>query len=129
MADKTNSDFASAFLNATGSDFEKLFDADPIIPSADVQPITPPSLDFDFEPRTLEDDPAFMQLLSAAEESNKMASASDRRSRKSLAVGVLTLLVALATLLVALFGSPFTTTTGTNTDNPLDSVESVDTSK
>lgn len=129
MADKTNSDLASAFLKATGSDLGKLFDVDPVTPLADVQPITSPELDLDLEPRTLEDDPAFMQLLSAAEESNKMASASDKRSRKSLAVGVLTLLVALATLLVALFGSPFTTTTGTNTDKPLDSVESVDTSK
>ena len=72
----------------------------------------------DFELRTLEDDDAFMRLLTATEESARMASASESRSRKSLVVGVLTLLVATATLLVALFGSPFTTTSGTSTEMP-----------
>lgn len=44
-----------------------------------------------------------------SEESARIASASDKRSRRSFAVGVATLLAALAALAVALFGSPFTT--------------------
>lgn len=115
MAESKRS-IADAFSNVVSFD-TKLSD------SLKFESYTPPAVDlpvFDetFEPRTLEDDEAFMRLLSEMEESNRMASASDRRSRKSLAVGVATALIAFATLLVALFGSPFTTSSGSSASMP-----------
>lgn len=91
MADKSSNPFA------------KLFEVD--LPAS--RPIDLGcNIEFpELEPRTLEDDGAFMQLLDAtrrsveiSEESARIASASDRRSRTMLAVGIATLLVALLTL-------------------------------
>lgn len=80
-------------------------------------PIDPPFIDFDLEPATLEDDPAFMQLLRTMEsqsdamreqlESMREQSEASRRAQRSafwfsiasLAVAALSLAVAAIALL------------------------------
>ena len=63
-----------------------------------------------FEPSTLSDDEAFLALLEAtrrsvevSEESARMASASDKRSRIMLAVGIATLAVSVLALCFAVW--------------------------
>ena len=74
-----------------------------VVPLTDWQEVMPvSSVVEDFEPRTLEDDDAFMEALGALKASQQALEASSRTASRALGVAIASLVVAALSLALAL---------------------------